>query len=89
VYRGICYDDEVYPEPHLFDPERFLKDGKLDRSVKDPEDRVFGAGRRYDYPRAMVLTLTDFFCFQDMPRKMVCSPKFVPQHFQHPCRVRH
>jgi len=63
VYRGICYDDEVYPQPQLFDPERFLKDGKLDRSVKDPEDRVFGAGRRYDYARAMVLTLTAFFFF--------------------------
>ena len=40
------YDPSVYPEPHVFNPERFLKDGKLDRSVRDPEDRVFGSGRR-------------------------------------------
>ena len=46
--RAVCYDETVYPEPHKYDPERFLKDGKLDRSVKDPEDRIFGSGRRYD-----------------------------------------
>ena len=43
---AIFYDPVVYPEPHIFNPERFLKDGKLDPSVKDPEDRVFGSSRR-------------------------------------------
>ena len=43
---AIFQDPVVYPEPHVFNPERFLKDGKLDRSVKDPEDRVFGSSRR-------------------------------------------
>lgn len=43
---AIFQDPAVYPEPHVFNPERFLKDGKLDRSVKDPEDRVFGSSRR-------------------------------------------
>jgi cytochrome P450 len=43
---AICYDPSVYPEPHIFNPERFLKDGKLDRSVRDPEDRIFGSSRR-------------------------------------------
>ena len=46
IRRAVCYDETVYPAPHMYDPERFLKDGELDRSVKDPEDRVFGAGRR-------------------------------------------
>ena len=46
--RAVCYDETVYPEPFTYDPERFLKDGRLDRSVKDPEDRIFGTGRRYD-----------------------------------------
>ena len=48
VRRAVCYDETVYPAPHTYDPERFLKDGKLDRSVKDSEDRIFGSGRRYD-----------------------------------------
>jgi len=43
----VCYDETVYPEPQTYDPERFLKNGRLDSSVKDPEDRVFGSGRRY------------------------------------------
>ena len=43
---SLFYDPSVYPEPHIFNPERFLKDGKLNPSVRDPEDRVFGSSRR-------------------------------------------
>jgi len=43
---AVFYDPVAYPEPHIFNPERFLKDGKLDRSVRDPDDRVFGSSRR-------------------------------------------
>jgi len=39
-------DESVYPAPETFNPERFLKGGRLDLSVRDPEERVFGAGRR-------------------------------------------
>ena len=47
--RAICYDESVYPEPHTYDPTRFLdKDGKIDQSVKAPEARIFGSGRRYE-----------------------------------------
>jgi len=56
ICRAICYDETVYPSPHTYDPERFLKGGKLDRSVKDPEDRIFGTGRRCDPVQAAVLT---------------------------------
>jgi len=53
--RATCYDETVYPAPHTYDPERFLKDGKLDPSVKGPEARVFGTGRRCDLAQATVL----------------------------------
>ena len=43
----VCYNEAVYPEPQKYDPERFLKDGRLDGSVPDPEERVFGSGRRH------------------------------------------
>jgi hypothetical protein len=39
-------DERDYPEPHIFKPERFLKNGKLDSSVRDPVDIAFGFGRR-------------------------------------------
>ena len=39
-------DERIYPEPHEFKPERFLKNGKLDSSVRDPMDIAFGFGRR-------------------------------------------
>ena len=44
--RAIYQDELTYPVPQKFDPDRYLKDGKLDLSVKDPEDTVFGSGRR-------------------------------------------
>lgn len=43
---AMFYDESTYPMPYTYDPERYLKDGQLDPSVKDPEERVFGSGRR-------------------------------------------
>ena len=40
-------DERVYPEPHEFKLERFLKDGKLESSIRDPMDIAFGFGRRW------------------------------------------
>lgn len=39
-------DESVYPNAHIFNPGRFLKDGQIDPNVKDPEKLVFGWGRR-------------------------------------------
>jgi len=43
---AMLNDKRDYPEPHIFKPERFLKNGKLDSSVRDPMDIAFGFGRR-------------------------------------------
>jgi cytochrome P450 len=40
-------DEEVYPDPESFKPERFMKDGALNKEIRDPRDIVFGFGRRY------------------------------------------
>ena len=49
--RTICYDESAYPEPYTYNPARFLdKSGRIDLSVKAPEARVFGSGRRYGFP---------------------------------------
>ena len=46
LHRAMLNDEQVYPEPHKFKPERFLKNGELDSSVRDPMDIAFGFGRR-------------------------------------------
>ena len=40
-------NESVYPDAHNFNPGRFLKDGQIDPDVKDPEELMFGWGRRY------------------------------------------
>lgn len=48
-YRAILHDSEEYPEPERFNPVRFIKDGRLNRSVRDPSTLAFGFGRRCVY----------------------------------------
>jgi len=43
---AMSYDERDYPEPGEFEPERFLRNGQLDNSVRDPIDIAFGFGRR-------------------------------------------
>ncbi|KAF7345607.1 Cytochrome P450 [Mycena venus] len=43
---ALMHDEEMYPDPKSFKPERFLLDGKLNPDILDPEAVVFGFGRR-------------------------------------------
>ncbi|CAK5284897.1 unnamed protein product, partial [Mycena citricolor] len=43
---AILHDEEVYPDPDAFKPERFLLNGKLNKDVRDPEAFIYGYGRR-------------------------------------------
>jgi len=43
---AVCRNPDLYPDPETFNPDRFLKDGKLNPLVFNPEERGFGAGRR-------------------------------------------
>ncbi|KAJ7113938.1 cytochrome P450 [Mycena epipterygia] len=52
---AILHDEDMYPDPHSFKPERFLLEGKLNRAVRDPETAAFGFGRRICPGRHMAL----------------------------------
>jgi cytochrome P450 len=44
----MLHDDETYVNPSEFLPERFLKDGEIDKDIPDPENyATFGFGRRF------------------------------------------
>ena len=47
-FRSLLHDEEKYPEPFKFNPDRFMTGrGQLDASVWDPEEASWGYGRRY------------------------------------------
>ena len=57
--RAILHDERLYHNPFEFRPERFLKDGKIDPDVLDPQRAAFGYGRRVWYVHMfLILNLT-------------------------------
>ena len=46
LFRSILHDPKVFNNPEEFQPERYLKDGKLNPDVRDPDCAAFGFGRR-------------------------------------------
>ena len=43
----MLHNEADYPDPTSFNPERYLKNGQLNPSVRDPTLIEFGFGRRY------------------------------------------
>ncbi|RDB18403.1 hypothetical protein Hypma_000371 [Hypsizygus marmoreus] len=43
---AMLHDENVYQDPFIFNPERFMKDGKLNPDIRDPDYAAFGFGRR-------------------------------------------
>ena len=57
----MMHDPEVFNDPMEFQPERYLKDGKLNPDMRDPDSAVFGFGRRSVDPiYSPIYALMDF-----------------------------
>ena len=46
MHRAILHDERIYPDPLTYNPDRFMKDGKINPAVRDPTVAAFGFGRR-------------------------------------------
>ena len=49
LIRSILHDPKTFNNPMKYQPERYLKDGKLNLDVIDPDFVAFGFGRRSVY----------------------------------------
>lgn len=47
--RAMLHDENVYPDPFTFNPDRFMNDGKNKTAERDPAHAAFGFGRRFVY----------------------------------------
>ncbi|KAL0958545.1 hypothetical protein HGRIS_000685 [Hohenbuehelia grisea] len=51
---AMLHDERMYPDPFTFNPERWLKDGKINPDIREPTS-VFGFGRRICPGRHMAI----------------------------------
>ena len=44
----MLHNEDVYPDPFTFNPDRFIdENGNIDKSIRDPAHACWGFGRRY------------------------------------------
>jgi hypothetical protein len=41
----MLHNEDEYPDPATFEPERFIKDGQLDSNIRDPATIAFKVRR--------------------------------------------
>lgn len=67
--RSILHNPKIFKNPMEYQPERYLKDGKFDPNVMDPECAAFGFGRRS----------VNSPCLRHISHEQTSSSVFVPE----------
>ena len=67
LFRSILHDPKSFKNPMEYDPERYLKDGKLNPDVMGSDSVAFGFGRRSVDPRHSTICIS-----------YVSSPRICP-----------
>ena len=73
--RAMLHDPNDYPDPQTFKPERYIKDGKIDPSVRDPTTIAFGFGRRLFFLSLSFFVCTDISLYFTGYAPAVISPR--------------
>ena len=60
----MLHNEDEYPDPFAFKPERFLKDGKLNPNIRDPALMAFGFGRRWQHEQSLFPRIWDWWSKQ-------------------------
>ena len=77
LFRSILNDPKAFNDPQEFQPERYLKDGKLNPDVRDPECAAFGFGRRFVIkafsPIYMLINSSPVYVLEDILATTRCT----------------
>ena len=77
LIRSILHDPKSFNNPMEFQPERYLKDGKLNPDVIDPAVVAFGYGRRsvidptYFHDKDLIIYLLQYLPWKTLSRHLV------------------
>ena len=78
IIRSILHDPKAFKNPQEFQPERYLKDGKLNPDVRDPDCAVFGYGRRSVVNASYIfLKILTYIFINIFPRPSICPGRHL------------
>ena len=72
LFRSILHDPKVFNNPEEYQPERYLKDGKLNPNVMDRDSVAFGHGRRWAYFLYIYIYITEH-----LPTGRICPGRHL------------
>ncbi|PPQ79328.1 hypothetical protein CVT25_002558 [Psilocybe cyanescens] len=86
---AMLHNEDVYPDPSSFNPDRFMQDGKLNTSVRDPGHACWGFGRRYMAFSSVWIAIASLVAVFDITKAVDKHGKVIePSHEYSPTLIR-